>query len=103
MNPDDLDRLFRAAAAQAPGPAAEPPPGLETRVLAHWRAAQREEESGSLLWATLFRRALYLAGGVALASLLLNFDALTRYPESVGAQASEISVADSAFRLAMTP
>lgn len=103
MKSDDLNRLFRAAAQVPDCTAAEPPPGLETRVLAHWRAALREEESGDLLWTALFRRALLLAGGVVLASLLVNLEALSRYPEAVGPQAAEISLADSALRLAMNP
>jgi hypothetical protein len=41
MNPldDQLDRLFRAARSAAPAPDAAPPYGMETRVLAAWRAA----------------------------------------------------------------
>jgi hypothetical protein len=45
MNPidDQLDRLFRAAAQGRPEPVSAPPYGLETRVLAAWRAAQSGE------------------------------------------------------------
>jgi hypothetical protein len=42
MNPidDQLDRLFRAAAQGRPDPVSAPSYGLETRVMAAWRAAQ---------------------------------------------------------------
>jgi hypothetical protein len=41
MNPidDQLNRLFRAARQTEAGPAATPPYGLETRVLAAWHGA----------------------------------------------------------------
>lgn len=43
-----LERLFRAAAKAAPKTAAPPPLGLETRVLAYWRAAWTNDDSVSL-------------------------------------------------------
>ena len=60
MNPldDQLNRLFRAAQG-GPEPLSAPPYGLETRVLAAWRAA-RVTEAG--FWdMTLLVRGLILA------------------------------------------
>jgi len=50
MKPTDqtFQRLLDAAAKAAPDSPVTPPLGLETRVLAHWRAASAEEESLSL-------------------------------------------------------
>jgi hypothetical protein len=61
MKPNDekLQRLLKAAAKAAPA-AATPPLGLETRVLANWRAAVAEDESISLF--AFFRRATVGAG-----------------------------------------
>ena|ERR1700691_1404761 len=61
MNPldDQLNRLFRAAAQVQHGPGSAPPYGLETRVLAAWRAAQPAEAG---FWdMTLLVRGLILA------------------------------------------
>ena len=59
-----LDRLLRAAARARPE-MAEVPPGLETRVLAHWRAGARQDES-LFLFAFLRRAALGAAMALAL-------------------------------------
>jgi hypothetical protein len=68
MNPldDQLDRLLRAA-GQIPREAVTVPAfGLETRVLAAWRAT-----SGLNPWSPrLLIRSLIVAGGVVLVSLL---------------------------------
>jgi len=72
MNPidDQLNRLFRAAAQTDSAPAA-PPFGLETRVLAAWRAAKPGDAG---LWdMALLVRGLVLAiviMGVSLVPLL---------------------------------
>ncbi len=62
MKPFDptLQRLLDAAARATPEPAGAPPLGLETRVLAQWRAAEPEDESTSLF--VLCRRAMLGAG-----------------------------------------
>ncbi|HEV3271483.1 MAG TPA: hypothetical protein VGZ93_04815 [Candidatus Methylacidiphilales bacterium] len=65
MNPldDQLDRLFRAAAraiAGRPEPVAAPSYGLDTRVMAAWRAAQSTEPG---FWdMALLVRGLIVAG-----------------------------------------
>jgi len=58
MEPTDrtLQRLLNAAAKAAPKSGAATPLGLETRVLANWRAAGTDDESVSLL--VFFRRAV---------------------------------------------
>ncbi len=62
MKPTDetLQRLLNAAAKAAPEAADAPPLGLETRVLANWRAAGADDESVSLF--AFFRRATLGAG-----------------------------------------
>ena len=101
---DHLDRLLRAAAlAPAPDAEPEPPLGLETRILAHWRETIRGEEAGAAVWSLVFRRALFFGGGVMLTSLLLNLGPLTRYREWTTPHAAEFSLADSAVHLAMNP
>jgi len=62
MNPidDQLNRLFRSAAQGRPGPISAPPYGLETRVMAAWRAAPSGEAG---FWdMTLLVRGLIVAG-----------------------------------------
>jgi len=61
MNPldDQLNRLFRAAARNRPDPVSAAPYGLETRVMAAWRAAQSAKTG---FWdMTLLLRGLILA------------------------------------------
>jgi hypothetical protein len=65
MKPTDekLQRLLKAAAKAGPAVVA-PPLGLETRVLAHWRAAMAEDETISLF---AFLRRAAVGAGVVLA------------------------------------
>jgi len=65
MNPidDQLNRLFRSAAQARPDAVAASPYGLETRVMAAWRAAQAVEGG---FWDTTL-----LVRGVVLASLIM--------------------------------
>ena len=65
MNPvdDQLNRLFRAAAQGRPEPVFTPSYGLETRVMAAWRAAQSAE--------TGFWDMTLLVRGLILASLIM--------------------------------
>ena len=57
---ETLRRLLAAAAKAAPETVPAPPLGLETRVLAEWRAARREDESVPVF--AFFRRATVGAG-----------------------------------------
>jgi len=70
MNPldDQLDRLFRAAGKVHPGAVPAPAYGLETRVLAAWRAANAGEVSGWDL--ALLVRGLIVASVIMVISLL---------------------------------
>ena len=57
-------RLLDAAAKVAPEAPAAPPLGLETRILAQWRAASAEDDSVSLF---AFLRRATLGAGLVLA------------------------------------
>ena len=57
-------RLLNAAAKAAPKATASPPLGLETRILAQWRAASADDDSVSLL---AFLRRATLGAGLVLA------------------------------------
>ena len=57
---EKLQRLLQAAAKAAPEAVSAPPLGLETRVLAEWRAAGFEEDEVSIF--AFFRRAALGAG-----------------------------------------
>jgi hypothetical protein len=96
MKPVDerLNRLMKSA-SQAPRPAASGGVfGLETRVLAHWRAALRTEAGDSFV--TWFRRAAICAGILAMASLAWNY-------HSVSNRSSVEMVADSAMSMGVEP
>ena len=66
MRSDDqtLRRLLAAAAKAAPAAPTAPPPGLETRILAHWRVGSTEDETISLF---AFLRRATLGAGLVLA------------------------------------
>ena len=66
-----FQRLLDAAAKVPREPAAAPPFGLETRVLAQWRAAAPDEDSVSLF--AFFRRAAVGASLVLLLSAAWSF------------------------------
>ena len=61
-----LQRLLHAAAKAASEACGTPPPGLETRVLAQWRAASGGRRFDSLF--AFFRRAMLGAGLVLVLS-----------------------------------
>ena len=91
---EQLNRLMKAA-AQAPRPVASGPGfGLETRVLAQWRASL-SAESGDF-FVMFLRRAAISAGILAIASLAWNFHNFDR-PSS-----AEL-VADSAMSMEVEP
>jgi hypothetical protein len=96
MKPVDeqINRLLKAA-SQAPKPAAgDPPFGLETRVLAHWRASARAEGGEFLvMW---FRRVTIGAAILAVASMALGYF-------NMGQRSSTEMVADSAMTMGVEP
>jgi len=96
MNPinDQLNRLFRAAAQGRPDPVSAPAYGLETRVLAAWRAAQSVEtavEAG--FWDTTL-----LVRGLIVASLIMAvsfWPALTSTDSTTNPFAEFLQLTDS--------
>jgi len=100
MNPIDrgLNRLFKAA-AQAPKPGPEEVPfGLETRVMAEWRASLRPE-SGDIFVAW-FRRAAIGACLLAVASLAWNYHDLTNGEKGIS---EELAIADASMQKGLNP
>ena len=83
MKPTDeqLQRLFNAAAKAAPEATVAPPLGLETRVLAQWRAGRADDESASLF--AFFRHA------VVGASLVLALSAAWSLSRPTGGAAGD--------------
>jgi hypothetical protein len=77
---EQLNRLFRAVRQIQPAPVSAPAYGLETRVLAAWRAAQAVETG---FWdMTLLLRGLIVAGVIMAVSLwpVLNSTETTTNP-----------------------
>lgn len=96
MNPIDgqIDRLLKTAAQAPKSAAGEPPFGMETRVLAHWRASLRNEGGDFLvIW---FRRATIGAAILAVASLAWNH-------HNFSERSSAELVADSAMSMGVEP
>jgi len=76
-----LRRLFKAA-CRTPEPAIDPMPDhLQTRILAHWRAGARPEDS-LLLLGLFFRRALIGAALVMFVCIAWSYHGLTTQPDS---------------------
>ncbi|MGD0261241.1 MAG: hypothetical protein ABSD29_15625 [Verrucomicrobiota bacterium] len=98
MKPNDqsLQRLLGAAAKAAPERADAPPLGLETRVLAHWRAAGADDESVSLF--AFFRRATLGAGLVLVLSAAWS---LTR--SGGNATGDEAALLDYDIQMSLNP
>lgn len=96
---DPVDHLL-SAAAQAPQkpPHFQPPTGLETRVIAAWRETFTQSES----WWQLGAPFAFTASLVMILSVALNFHALRNLPQQASTP-TELSVADSAIRLALNP
>jgi hypothetical protein len=97
MKPTDqtLQRLLNAAAKAVPQ-AAAPPFGLETRVLARWRAGSADDESVSLF--AFFRRATL---GAALVLVLCATWTLTRTGDN--AIGDEAALLDYHIQTSLTP
>jgi hypothetical protein len=97
MKPTDLtlQRLLKAAAKAVPDSAAAPPLGLETRVLANWRAAGTDDESVSLF---AFLRRATLGAGLVL--VLCAAWSLTR--TGSGAAGDEAALLDYDIQTSLT-
>jgi hypothetical protein len=98
MKPTDqtLQRLLNAAAKAAPEAASAPPLGLETRVLAQWRASSADDESISLL---AFLRHATLGAGLVLV-LCAAWSLTQTGPAGV---ADEAAVLDYNIQTSLTP
>jgi hypothetical protein len=98
MKPTDqtLQRLLQAAAKAAPELVEVPPLGLETRVLANWRAGSGDDESVSVF--AFFRRAVVGAGLVLVLSAAWS---LTQ--GGGGAIGDEAAVLDYDIQTSLTP
>ena len=91
-----VQRLLNAAAKVPPEPAAAPPFGLETRVLAQWRAAATDDDSVSLF--AFFRRAML---GATLVLLLSTVWSLTR--PSASPTGEEAALLDYHIGMSLNP
>jgi hypothetical protein len=98
MKPTDATfrRLLDAAAKAPPEAPAEPPLGLETRVLAQWRATSTEEDPLSL-FAFLRRAAL----GASLVLVLCAAWSVTRTGPS--APGDEAALLDYDIQMSLNP
>jgi hypothetical protein len=98
MKPTDqtLQRLLRAAAKGTPEALDAAPLGLETRVLANWRAGGTDDESVSLF--AFFRRA---ALGASLALVLSAAWSLTR--PGGNATGDEAALLDYDIQMSLNP
>jgi hypothetical protein len=98
MKPTDqtLQRLLKAAAKAGPESVAAPPLGLETRVLAHWRAAGTDEESVSLF--AFLRRAML---GASLVLVLIVAWSVTR--SGGNATGDEAALLDYDIQMSLNP
>jgi len=98
MEPTDqtLQRLLTAAAKAAPESVDAPPLGLETRILAQWRAGSADDESVSLF--AFFRRATLGAGLVLVLSAAWS---LTQ--TGPGAIGDEAALLDYNIQASLTP
>jgi hypothetical protein len=91
-----LPRLLDAAAKAPPEAIGAPPFGLETRVLAHWRTAQTDEDS-AFLFAFLRRATL----GASLVLLLSAGWSLSR--PSVSPTGEEAAFLDYEIQMSLNP
>jgi hypothetical protein len=94
--PDQQLRRLLDAAAKAVPEAAAPPLGLETRVLASWRAGRVDDESASLF--AFFRHAMV---GASLVLVLSAAWSLSR-PTS-GAPGDEAALLDYDIQMSLNP
>lgn len=96
LSQDHFNRLFKAAASapiEALGP---PPPALETRVLAYWRAERSALAIEMFALRRIFRVALSCAYAVMLVAVAVSMLELSSTP------VDEWAVPDTAVYLALT-
>ena len=95
-NERTLQRLLDAAVQVAPAPAGVAPLGLETRVLADWRAVQADDESAWLF--ACFRHAMV---GASLVLVLSAAWSLSR--PTGGTPGDEAALLDYDIRMSLNP
>jgi hypothetical protein len=95
-NERSLERLIAAGAKASPEPTGIPPFGLETRVLANWRAAQVVEEPAFLF--VFLRRAMIAASFVLVLSAAWSF---TR--PGIGPAGEEADQLDYQIQMSLNP
>lgn len=97
MNPLDgkLQRLLAAAAKAAPEADNSPPLGLETRVLAQWRAARADDDSVSVF--AFFHRAVLGAGLVLALCAAWSFTQTSRSVTSDEASRLDYNIQTSLY------
>jgi hypothetical protein len=95
-NEQSFQRLIEAAAKAPPEPIGAPPFGLETRVLANWRAARAEEEPAFLF--VFLRRAMFAASFVLVLSAAWSF---TR--PGIGPAGEEAAQLDYQIQMSLNP
>jgi hypothetical protein len=96
MSDESLQRLLDAAAKAPPEAIGTPPLGLETRVLAQWRAA-REDDAPAFLFVFL-RRAMIAASFVLFLSAAWSF---TR--PGVSPTGEEAALLDYQIQMSLNP
>jgi len=98
MKPSDqtLQRLIGAAAKVPPEPVGAAPLGLESRVLANWRAGRADDESASLF--AFFRHAMV---GASLVLALSAAWSLSR--PTGGAPGDEAALLDNDIQMSLNP
>jgi hypothetical protein len=95
-NERSLQRLLDAAAKAPTEGIGAPPFGLETRVLANWRAAREDEEPAFLF--LFLRRAMIAASFILLLSAAWSF---TR--PSIGPAGEEAAQLDYQIQMSLNP
>jgi len=95
MNPidDQLDRLLHAAGMTAPAVRATAPYGLETRVLAAWRAAEPFDVWNMTL----------LVRGLVLASVIMALSFLPALSQNSTPATDYLQLADSTLQVDNSP
>lgn len=91
---DQLDRLFRAAAARTAPAFSTAPYGLDTRVLAAWR------ESGG---AFVFWNPALLLRGLVLAGVIMVISFLPLWHGNTSFESEYLQLADSNLTASITP